>query len=369
MEQISTQLAARLNTGEFETEMYCLSAGGPFAERLKNQGVPVTIFDYRTYLLPGNIASLARHIKRGNFQIVHTHTYSAGMLGRIAAFFAGVPVIIHHTHTTGMENLGWRQRLFERLVTRFLTDKVIAVSNATKRLLISLGFGTESKISVIYNGVETSFCKPSGRRGSMMELHKLSGKKVLVTAASLTPHKGHRFLLEALKDIRKEYPSACCVFVGGGLERRALDQQAKVLGLSDCVIFTGIQEDIRPYLECADLFVLPSLRESMGIAIVEAMAKKLPVVASNIDGIPEVIEDGLTGLLAQTASSEDIALKITTMFSNPEKSRQMGEEGYKRFIKCFTLDQSVNAVRELYYSCLKKKRLSFPQSISGNPEQ
>ena len=355
MEQIATQLAAGLNTGAFETEMYCLTAGGPFAERLRKQGVPVTIFDYRTYLLPGNIASLAGRIKKGNFQIIHTHTYSAGMLGRVAGFFAKVPVIIHHNHTTGMETLGWRQRLSERLVTHLITDKVIAVSCATKRLLIACGFGTENKISVIYNGVESSFSQLSGRRDSMIKLLNLSGKKVLVTTASLTPHKGHRFLLEALKDVIKHHPTACCVFVGGGLERRTLQNQAAELGLTDRVIFTGIHEDIRPYLECADMFVLPSLRESMGIAIVEAMAKKLPVVASNVDGIPEVVNDGVTGVLTQPASPRDIALKISSMLSDTENMRRMGEEGFQRFTELFTLEKCVNSVRELYFNCLKQK--------------
>jgi len=369
MEQISTQLAARLNTGDFEIEMYCLSAGGPFAERLKNSGVPVTVFDYRTYLLPGNIVALAGRIRRGNFRIVHTHTYSAGILGRLAGFLAKVPIIIHHHHSTGMDSLGWRQRLFERIVTRFMTDKVIAVSCATKQLLISCGFGTEDNVSVIYNGVESSFAEPSGQREAVIKRYNLAGKKALVTTASLTPHKGHRFILEALKTVVKQYPSACCVFVGGGPERQALENQAMAFGLTERIIFTGIQQDVRPYLECADMFVLPSLRESMGIAIVEAMAKKLPVVASNVDGIPEVVKDGVTGLLSQPASPQDIASKISALLGNADIARRMGEEGYKCFIELFTLERSVNAIMELYYSCLKEKCLSFPQSSGGNPAQ
>jgi glycosyltransferase involved in cell wall biosynthesis len=357
MEQISTQLASCLNSGNFSTEMYCLSAGGPFAERLRKLGIPVTIFSYHRYLLPWNIASLARHIRRGNFQIIHTHTYSAGMLGRIAGFCAGVPVIIHHHHSTAKEFEWWRQRLLERFVTRCMTDKVITVSDAAKHFLLSYGFGTDNKISVIYNGVEESFAAPSGQTMEIRTRFNIDNKKVIVTTASLTSHKGHTILIEALTSVIKQFPDTCCIFLGDGIERSALEIQARDSGISKHVIFAGVQHDIRPFLEVANLFVLPSLRESMGIAIVEAMAKKCAVVASNIDGIPEVVVDTVTGLLAIPGSPSDFALKITTLLGDPVRTRLMGEEGYRIFCERFTLEKSVDSVRELYYSCLTVKKV------------
>ena len=355
LERIAAELAAGLDKDRFEAELWCLSGGGPLESLFKNK-IPIKTFDYKRYLLPGNILSLAKRVKGGLFDIVHTHSYAPGILGRTAAKIAGVKVIIHHHHSVSASVMNIRHRLCEQFVTNVFTDKVIACSEATREFILREKFAKKDMVVVIHNGVPEEFEKPSGRAEGLKKELGITNERILTSVGSLTHHKGHIYLLMALKDVVKAVPGLKLIIVGAGPEKSALEKFIEENSLQRNVILAGGQSDVRPFLEIADIFVLPSLVESMSISSVEAMSKRLPVIASRTGGVTEVVKDGETGILAEPSDPSDLAKKIKYLLGNDETRKNMGKNGYGRYKEYFTLQKMKTEVQDLYLRCLESKK-------------
>lgn len=349
LERITSQIVSHLSPEVFDPEVWCLTGGGPLADSLRDSGVPVKVFGYRRYLLPWNILSIAQAIRRGNFDIVHTHSYPPSIVGRIAAALAGVPVRIYHYHTTSSWHRHLKYRVLEKATNNFLTDGIIACSHAVKNHVVAEKLCSESLVSVIYNGVERDFARTSS-------VPAVRTAKTVLTVASLTPHKGHLHLLHAATAVLKNYPDVRFIFVGDGPEKEKLHSFARDNGFAENLHFAGIATDVRPFLEAADIFVLPSLREGMPISIVEAMAHRLPVIASDVGGIPEVVVEGQTGFLIKPGDHGAMAARIIGLLEDRNKRETLGRNGYDRFLEKFTLATTLRDVQELYLRLLAAKK-------------
>lgn len=357
LEKIAVELAIALNNEKFETELWALTGTGPLENQLNDKNVIVKIFNYKRYLMPWNIISLRNKIKSSHFDVVHTHSYPPGILGRIAAKLAGVPVIIHHQHTNITSNMTNRQKVLERLASKYITDRIIVCSNDSKKILIKESFGTENNISVMFNGVKESFSQPSNTAEDLQKKLNLSKEKVIVTVASLTTHKGHIYILKAVPEIVKQFPDVKFIFAGDGPEKNNLEQFVSKNNIGRYIIFAGNQQDVRPYLEIADIFVLPSLRENMSVSIVEAMSKKLSVIASDLGGNPEIVINNQTGFLVESQNPEQLAEKIIELLKDNSKRKVFGANGYNRFKEYFTFENLVFNIQKLYLAYLNEKTL------------
>jgi glycosyltransferase involved in cell wall biosynthesis len=265
--------------------------------------------------------------------IVHTHTSKAGILGRWAAWLSKVPVIIHTPH--GHVFRGYFNRwisLFYVLLERwtaFITDKIIVLTEQEKKDHLSFHIAPENKFEVIHSGVDLSKFHPvqfdSVRFKNVLGI---PDEAIIVgTVGRLTPIKGHRYLIEAAKDIVEEYPETYFLFLGDGELSSELRSLAIKLGVNENIRFLGWRPDVAEILSIFDIFVFPSLNEGMGKAVVEAMSLGKPIIASRVGGILDLIIDGVNGLLVRPADSKILSASIKTLLFDPARMEKMGKEG------------------------------------------
>jgi glycosyltransferase involved in cell wall biosynthesis len=305
----------------------------------------------------GALLFLFRLMRAEQVDVVHTYLYSrSSVYGRLAAILARVPVII----AAEMGRVGqypWKRWGAEWLLTRF-TAHFVALSQATRVDLIHTQQVPPSKVTVIYPGVDlTRFDvqeTPSiVRCGLGLPDHAL----VIGVVARLDPVKGHADLIAALPRILQAVPTTRLVFIGDGPAATGLRRQVHEVGLAEQVHFFGGRRDIPRLLRALDVFVLPSRQEGLGLAIIEAMAAGLPVVATRVGGIPEVVVDGETGLLVASGNSVELADAIVYLLSNPHIRRQMGVRGRQRVEAHFTTQQTATNLETLYRRLLRTKRV------------
>ena len=354
-EKVLADIVLGLNKEKFEKQVWCISKGGSVADYLLEKGIRLKILDISSYHNPLNIFDLKRQFKKNSPDIVHTHGYFASVIGRIAAKYAGIPVLINHVHSTYWEYKK-RNIWMENFLSRW-TDRIICCSKAVKDFVTDHERIEPTKTTVIYNGVIPSlFSEIKDLSIIKKNLGITADKPVIGTVSSLTPHKGLSFLLQAIPQILSIYPSAQCLFIGDGPLKNDLLEQAEAMGISSHVKFLGIQKDIPNLLAVMDVFVLPSTREGLGISIIEAMAAEKPVVATDTGGIPEVISDKKTGLLVPPKDPDALAQAIIELLNNPESSAEMGRMARKKVLEKFTQEQMISEIEDLYESLINHNR-------------
>jgi glycosyltransferase involved in cell wall biosynthesis len=306
--------------------------------------------DLRAYLF------IARTVREGRYDIVHTHISKAGILGRLAAHRAGVPVVLHTYHGL-VEEVGNASlkaglfRLCERRAAEW-SDVLVAVSRHVARQWRDLDVGKADQYRVVPSGIDTAHFASAG------ENLALEGAPRLLVVASLTQEKGIEVLLRAMLFVAPEFPDARLYLVGDGPLRPTLERLTGELGLETWVRFVGIQRDVRPFFAACDLALLPSLREGLGLAAIEAMAAGRAVVASSTGGIPEVVAEGETGLLVPPGDAQALAGAVISLLHNPERRRRMGAAGRQRALASFSLARAVSCLEALYEEFLSGRRIS-----------
>ena len=301
-------------------------------------------------------------IKKSGFDIVHTHTSKAGIIGRLAARLAAVPVIIHSPHghifapNSNIPNVPkntflLRCLLFIERVSALFTTRIITPTGIEKKEELSLGIGRPNQFRVIHNGIDIDRFEKRviDAPAKRAELGLNSSHKVICTIARLSEEKGILYLIDALETVAKEIPSVKLVLVGEGPLRKTIEQKAKDKGILSDIIFLPAQEDIAAVLAVSDLFVLPSLYEAFGLVLVEAMVMKKPVISTRTGGIPEVIEHGKTGILVNPADSQTLAQAITAVLQNQPLRESLARNAYHYAKEHFDVKQMVALTENLYH--------------------
>jgi len=172
---------------------------------------------------------------------------------------------------------------------------------------------------------------------------------VIATVASLVPHKGHRWLIGAVKNLAEKYGNLKLIVIGDGPSKSSLETMVADFKLTSQIKFAGLQKDVRSFLKMSDAFVLPSIeREGLGLALIEAMAMGLPTIGSNIGGIREVIEDNINGFLVEPNNLKELSGAIEKLILNPESRARMGLEGQRRYARMFTANEMMKKIKGLY---------------------
>lgn len=357
-EKVIEDISLGLDSQKFDILVWCLSKGGSIADKLQKEGTQVYILGISSYFNPLNIFKLTKLIKETNPDIVHTHGYFASVIGRIAAIFAGIPVLITH-----VQSMYWdytkRNIWIEKFLSRF-TAAIICCSEAVQDFVTIYEKIDPSKTIVIYNGVDIGkFHNFNNTPTAKIEFGIEPSTSLIGTVSSLTPLKGHTYLLQAVPQILETFSSTKFLFVGDGRLKDELQKQAEDLNISSNVIFMGIRNNIPEFLNALDIFAHPSsIREGLGISILEAMATERPVVATNIGGIPEVVVNGKTGILVPPQNPEALASAVIDLLKNPEKVQEMGKMGKLRVEEKFTTKKMISEIENLYRNLLIEKKES-----------
>ncbi len=245
---------------------------------------------------------------------------------------------------------GWRARYLLRIRLAGLTiDKTICVSDAVKDALVSEYALDGEKAVTIPDGIDLKYYHANGNSSRKMEP---DAEPVIVCVSRLERRKRIDLLLEAFSIVLKEHPSCRCVIVGAGPSEEELRAKSKDLGISSSVDFMGFAEDVRPYLDKADIYVSSSDKEGLGISIIEAMAHKLPCVVTDIGGHNEIVSHGSNGLLVKPGSPEKLAEAINHLVLRREERERMGMEGRKRVEDRFDLDRTTEKIKNVLLETL-----------------
>ena len=289
--------------------------------------------------------------------IVHTHTAKAGVLGRLAARAARVPVIVHTYH--GHVFQGYFSPLKTRLflaIERWLgrsTHRLIAVSEAVRQDLLRLGIGTPERLVVIPLGLNLDpFLRCEDLRGQLRtELGLQPDTPLVGIVARLVPIKAHEVFLKAAAKVCVHFPQSRFLLVGDGERLTELQLLVERLGLRDRVLFLGWRQDLDRVLADLDLVVLTSRNEGSPVCLIEAMAAARPVVATRVGGVADVVDDGITGSLVDADKPEDVADAIVELLGDEKRRRAMGEAARER-VPRFGIDRLVSDMDRLYGNLL-----------------
>jgi glycosyltransferase involved in cell wall biosynthesis len=308
-------------------------------QRACEAGLPTVALRMRHELDFVAVWRLGCHLRRWRVDILHMHTPHAHTIGLLACAFAP------HVRKVVSRRVDFapRRSLLSRWKYTFPGVHYVTVSDAVHAVLLRSGI-PPSRVQTIHSGVDM-------RRFTHVPLAPPlfpAGTRVVGTVGHLAGHKGHGYLLEAIPYLLRSEPQVGVVIAGTGTLRTALEAQAATLDIAERVCFTGFREDILSLIQGFEIFVFPSYLEGLGTSMLDAMALRKPVVAARAGGIPEVVQDGVTGLLVPPRDPAALAQALLYLLRHPEQGRMFGEAGRKRVEQHFTSTHMAARTVQIY---------------------
>lgn len=359
------QVAIRLRARGYCVIVGCLHPGGALAEILLQAGIPVVAFPK-----PGSLLSLrgfyqmlrlTRYLRRERFAVMHAHDLWANLMGVPCARLARTPVIVSSQRDLG--HLWWYTPFRTKVIRQIhrLASQVIANSTAVRNVLVNNFHVPSERVRIIRNGVDVErFERVRADRRELFPDPEDGTRLAIMIGNMHSSVKGHSDLIEAAKLICLEVPEIRFVLVGDGQERPKLEEQVKNTGLENHFLFLGARRDIPKLLACAELCILPSRAEGLPNVVLEAMSAGVPVVATRVGGIPEVIEDGASGLLVPPQDPRALAEAILSLLRDRRMAARMGQTAHKRVQTNFSFERAVSEVEGVYESA----RRGMPAAVS-----
>ncbi len=323
--------------------------GSAVAQEAQRRGVEVRPVPYRGELDPRPLAAALKETKGTKGVIIHAHSRrGADLWGAAAARLSGAPLVV----TRRVDNPEGR------LACRFKYGRaaaVVAISRAIAGVLARGGV-EPGKIRIISSGVDTTLYRPGGdhswfRREFGLEPHELTVGMV----AQFIPRKGHTILLAAAQQLAERHPNCRFLFFGKGPLEEAVRREAAERGLQRRCLFCGFRQDLPLILPCLDLLVHPATMEGLGVALLQASACGIPLVAARAGGIPEVVKEGETGVLVEPGDPAALAAALDALISDPELRLRMGKAGRRWIEERFSTEEMVRRYLELYHEVILQR--------------
>ncbi|MEW6668390.1 MAG: glycosyltransferase family 4 protein [Thermodesulfobacteriota bacterium] len=350
----------------YETDLACAPRGS-LIQLVESNGMRVIPFPHLVQPLhPGRdvlaLCNLIRYLRSRPYHIVHTHNSKAGFLGRLAAKAAGIPVIVHTVHGFAFHDQEpfWRRALFRKLerTASGWCDRMIFISQPLVDWAVREGVTKREKTVTIYSGIELDRFRPVSpeEKDRLRDRWGLARKAPVVGMVSkLWEGKGHSVLFPAFRGVREALPDARLVIVGEGYLKDRLVREVAELGLAESVLFAGFVTEPSQIIATLDVAVLPSFFEGMGRVLLEAMAMGKPVVATRVGGIPDLVKQGVNGLLVSPGSVPELRDALLRLLKDKETAGRMGNEGKNRVTETFGADRMVRSIEGVYRQLLAAK--------------
>lgn len=352
----TTLVAGDVARGEESMERVARSAG---VEIVRLPGLSRELSPVHDLVAALRLARILRDVRP---DVVHTHTAKAGAVGRFAALFAGRPrpVVVHTFHGHVLRGYfgpaGSRMfRAIERLLAT-ISDRLVAVSPEVRDELVGLGVAPASKFEVIRLGIDL---EPRVRfDGDPSEARRRLGipQEAFLVGwfGRMTAVKRTEDLLHVLVALRRHGVDAALLLVGDGDDRPRLEQLAHELGVARSCLFLGYQEDVAPFYAISDAVVLTSANEGTPVTIIEALAAGRPVVATEVGGVADVVDDGATGFLVDPGDTDAMADRLARLAADPGLAAALGSEGRRRVTERYAVARLVDDVDRLYRALLAR---------------
>lgn len=362
-------LCVGLDRTRFDLHIACFERRGELLPEVEACQIPVTEYKINRLYGPHTVRQqlkLAGYVRRHRIDVVHSYNFYANCFAVPAARFAGVPVIVAAIRDTGAF-LPVPHRVAQRVICR-LADVVLANAAAVREWLIGEGYRPEA-VHVIRNGIDlTRFARPRVDRGVRAEFGIPPDAPIIAMLARVNRLKGVEYFVDAAGAVAASFPEARFLVIGDALlltdgvvgpnaaYRRELDDRIRRCGLEGRITFSGFRLDVPEVLREVSVSVHPSLSEALSNAVLESMAAGIPVVATRVGGTPEIIEDGVTGLLVPPRDSSALADAICRLLRDRDLAVRVGHAGHRRIIEHFSLARMVRETERLYTDQLAQTR-------------
>ncbi|PCJ58012.1 MAG: hypothetical protein COA79_14670 [Planctomycetota bacterium] len=355
-EKIVYDLSTNLKYKEHEVTVACVKdVRGEIGNWLESKQIPVYWVDlnYRNPLkFIINIFKFVFWVRKEKFDLLHAHQFHANVIGRLAVFFSKSK-LVSTVHLVERRFRPWHF-WFDSL-TAFLCKKEICVSKAVKVFTEHKTSFMKKKLVVIYNGINSISAKSENIDNLKSKLEMPKNKFIYGAVGRLNLQKGFCYLIDAFAEILKEIPDSYLFIVGEGVERQNLEALIKKNSIGENVKLVGYSKDVHLYYQVMDGFIMPSLFEGFGLVAAEALMYEVPVVATNVDSLPEIIQHEKTGILIDKQDIEALTLKMKYLQEHQEKVLEWARQGKSFIEENFSMENMINSHIDLYHSVMNIK--------------
>lgn len=355
-ERQMTELISRIDQDRFDLHVVCFRREGRWLPRVEDAARSITAFPLTSFRAPSawrEVVRFAAWCRARRIEVVHACDFYANVFALTGAALARVALRIGSRRDILIPQRSAGQHRLQSFSYRF-ADRVVANSRAAAEQLLREGVSRDA-ITVIPNGIDVRMYAPARSR---------TPRRTVTTVANLRAEKGHDVLIRAAARVTRDIPDAVFQLVGDGPMHEVLAAAARSLGISHAVRFLGHREDVPEVLHESDLFVLPSRTEAFPNGVLEAMAAGLPVVASDVGGIPELITDGENGILVPVADEDALAAAILALMREPERATRLAAAARATIEARYSFDEMVRAFEAVYTDELSN---TLPTDTAAQP--
>ncbi|MCD6377529.1 MAG: glycosyltransferase [Planctomycetes bacterium] len=348
------ELALRLDKRRFDIHVAALRAGA-VAGWLEGKSIDVMVLNLRNRFDLPALFRLVKFLRDREVHLLHTHLFHADLVGRIAARLAGVPHLVHTVHVAERRFRPW-QYAWARIASKWC-ERIICVSKAVRDHHASRTHLPSNMYQVIYNGIDTNQYRPDSQsRERFRERLQIEKDELLISfVGRLDYQKNPQMFLKAVEIVRKRHGNIKVAIAGDGPEARAVERFLREGNNAQWATWLGFTDEVPALLNASDIFVLPSRWEGFGLSAAEAMATGLPVIATRVPGLTELILDGKTGLLIESEDVEALILAIEKLIGDEAMRVSLGSAARQWVQEKFSIDMSIVAHERLYDEILRAK--------------
>lgn len=348
-EVLAARLGRRLSE-HYRVVFFCLDRVGDLGKELRRDGFSVHLVTRRASLDWQCALRLSALMRREKVDLIHAHQYAPFLYGLLARLVYRRPAIIFHEHGRAFPDYPRRKRILANRLLLQARDRMIGVGEAVRQALIHNEGLPADRVDVIYNGIDLTPQRFNeiDRTVVRRQLDLAPDNFMILQVARLDAIKDHATALRTLEHLLGKHPKAVLVIAGEGPEKQRIEDWIAQYQLQSSVRLLGLRRDVPLLLAAADVFLLTSVSEGIPLTVIEAMAAGLPVVATDVGGLAEVVQPDVTGLLAPSGDDQRLAEHLHTLAQNPSMRRTMGLEGKMRARELFE-EEAMNARYEQLY--------------------